>query len=169
MLNTRLRIGEAVALHGEQIDRVADVITVDRIFCIASNRVLNVTKSCPLRQIGMNDAIKAALEAIFRNSPLFTTPEENPLRSDYVIKTVFPQACKKAGVKHIGCHGLRHTYASHFMMNGGNVYDLQKILGHRDVKTTERYAHLSKDHIKRKSAIVSFTGNLITVDFKKPA
>jgi len=44
-------------------------------------------------------------------------------------------------------HTLRHTYASHFMMNGGGIYDLKKILGHSDIKTTERYAHLSERHI----------------------
>lgn len=39
-------------------------------------------------------------------------------------------------------HVLRHTFAAHFMMSGGNILALQKILGHHDIKMTMRYAHL---------------------------
>lgn len=45
-------------------------------------------------------------------------------------------------------HVLRHTFASHFMMNGGNILALQRILGHKDLKTTMRYAHLAPDHLE---------------------
>ncbi|MCL1127510.1 phage integrase [Shewanella surugensis] len=44
-------------------------------------------------------------------------------------------------------HVLRHTFASHFMMNGGNILVLQQILGHSDIKDTMRYAHFSPDHL----------------------
>ena len=44
-------------------------------------------------------------------------------------------------------HILRHSFASHFMMNGGNILSLQKILGHADIQMTMRYAHLSPDHL----------------------
>ncbi|TFH86979.1 integrase [Billgrantia azerbaijanica] len=44
-------------------------------------------------------------------------------------------------------HVLRHTFASHFMMNGGDVLTLQKILGHQTITMTMRYAHLSPDHL----------------------
>jgi site-specific recombinase XerD len=40
-------------------------------------------------------------------------------------------------------HCLRHTFASHFVMAGGNILTLQKILGHSDVKMTMSYAHLA--------------------------
>jgi len=43
---------------------------------------------------------------------------------------------------------LRHTFASHFMMNGGNILVLQKILGHSDIKMTMRYAHFSPNHLQ---------------------
>ncbi|WP_088148935.1 phage integrase [Achromobacter denitrificans] len=45
-------------------------------------------------------------------------------------------------------HVLRHTFASHFMINGGNILALQRILGHQDLKTTMRYAHLAPDHLE---------------------
>lgn len=45
-------------------------------------------------------------------------------------------------------HVLRHTFASHFMMNGGNILTLQKILGHSTIVMTMRYSHLSSDHLQ---------------------
>ncbi len=45
-------------------------------------------------------------------------------------------------------HVLRHTFASHFIANGGNILTLQKILGHSSLAMTMRYAHLSPDHLQ---------------------
>lgn len=45
-------------------------------------------------------------------------------------------------------HVLRHSFASHFMMNGGNILTLQKIMGHASINMTMRYAHLSPDHLQ---------------------
>lgn len=45
-------------------------------------------------------------------------------------------------------HVLRHTFASHFMINGGNILTLQRILGHASLTMTMRYAHLSPDHLE---------------------
>lgn len=45
-------------------------------------------------------------------------------------------------------HVLRHTFAAHFMMSGGNILALQKILGHHDIKMTMRYAHLAPEHLE---------------------
>lgn len=44
-------------------------------------------------------------------------------------------------------HVLRHSFASHFMMNGGNILVLRDILGHADIQMTMRYAHFSPDHL----------------------
>jgi site-specific recombinase XerD len=45
-------------------------------------------------------------------------------------------------------HVLRHAFASHFMMNGGNILTLQRILGHANVTMTMRYWHLSPEHLQ---------------------
>ncbi|KGI62267.1 MULTISPECIES: phage integrase [Enterobacter] len=45
-------------------------------------------------------------------------------------------------------HVLRHTFASHFMMNGGNILVLQRVLGHTDIKMTMRYSHFAPDHLE---------------------
>ena len=45
-------------------------------------------------------------------------------------------------------HVLRHTFASHFMINGGNILTLQRVLGHASLAMTMRYAHLAPDHLQ---------------------
>ena len=46
-------------------------------------------------------------------------------------------------------HDLRHTFASWYMMNGGDLYELAKLLGHSNIKMTERYAKLGRAHIAK--------------------
>ena len=50
-------------------------------------------------------------------------------------------------------HVLRHTFASHFMMNGGNIIALQQILGHANIQQTMAYAHLAPDYLKNAIAL----------------
>lgn len=45
-------------------------------------------------------------------------------------------------------HVLRHTFASHFVITGGNILTLQKVLGHSSVNMTMRYAYWSLDHLQ---------------------
>lgn len=53
-------------------------------------------------------------------------------------------------------HMLRHTFASHSMMSGASLYGLQRMLGHSTPKMTQRYAHLSPDHLASEVARLSF-------------
>jgi len=45
-------------------------------------------------------------------------------------------------------HVLRHTFTSHFMMNGGNIVVLQRILGHASIVDTMKYSHFAPDHLE---------------------
>lgn len=58
--------------------------------------------------------------------------------------------------KTIRFHHLRHTYTSHFVMNGGSIYTLQQLLGHREIETTMIYAHLDKEFMEKACKFVSF-------------
>lgn len=63
----------------------------------------------------------------------------------------FRMAVKESGIELLPgqlTHVLRHTFASHFMMNGGNILTLQKVLGHSSLQTTMIYAHLSPGHLQ---------------------
>jgi len=54
---------------------------------------------------------------------------------------------KRAGLEDLRIHDLRHSFAS-FLVNGGrSLYEVQKLLGHTQIKTTQRYAHLSHDSL----------------------
>jgi len=55
----------------------------------------------------------------------------------------FKRMIEKAGVPDIRFHDLRHTFASWFMIKNDDIWALKGILGHADVQTTQRYAHLS--------------------------
>lgn len=175
-LNTGMRWGELLALKwdaiyfGQSVDQA--MITVKRSYCNASKQIRETTKSHKVRYVGMNTVLYRALkEAYERRDPktdlVFHTKIGSPLRVANFNRRYFWRDVEEAHVSKIRFHDLRHTYASHFMMNGGNIYDLQKILGHSDVQTTMRYVHLAKEHILSKAALVVLgkQDNVISVDF----
>ena len=82
----------------------------------------------------------------------------------------FSRAQKRAGLsQHYRFHDLRHTFASHFVMNGGSLYDLQKLLGHARFEETQRYAHLCPEHLAKAINIVSFGGPETPAPAAQPA
>ena len=60
------------------------------------------------------------------------------------MKRSFASACKKAGLADFRFHDLRHTFASHMVMNGLGLKAVQELLGLADIKMTMRYAHLKE-------------------------
>ena len=64
------------------------------------------------------------------------------------MRPAFESALAKAGIKGFRFHDLRHTAASHLIMRGASLRDVQEILGHADLKMTQRYAHLSPAHLR---------------------
>ncbi len=65
------------------------------------------------------------------------------------VRTSFQAALKLADIDDFKFHDLRHTFASHFIMRGGNLKDLQEILDHKSMTMTLRYAHLTQEHKKK--------------------
>jgi integrase len=63
------------------------------------------------------------------------------------VEGSFETILEMAGISNFRFHDLRHSFASWYMMNGGDLYELAKILGHSNIKMTERYAKLGKQHI----------------------
>lgn len=71
----------------------------------------------------------------------------------------FKSALTRAGIelpKGQRTHVLRHTFASHFMMRGGNILVLQQILGHSTIMMTMRYAHFAPNHLDAAVALNPF-------------
>lgn len=98
------------------------------------------TKGKRVRSIPISEELETRLLAHFKQYGLFTK-----------CLNSFDQALGASGLKipaGQSSHVLRHTFASHFVMNGGNILTLQKILGHTSLAMTMRYAHLAPDHLK---------------------
>jgi site-specific recombinase XerD len=65
------------------------------------------------------------------------------------LRKALSRGLKAAGVtRHIRFHDLRHTAASHLVMAGVDLRTVGAILGHKDPKVTQRYAHLAPEHLK---------------------
>jgi len=61
------------------------------------------------------------------------------------------KALQRAGLHDCKIHTLRHTHASRLIQNGMSVYEVKEILGHSDIKTTMRYAHLEQRQVTSKA------------------
>jgi integrase len=65
------------------------------------------------------------------------------------VEGSFDDLLERAAIENFRFHDLRHTFASWYMMQGGDLYELAKILGHSNIKMTERYAKLARTHIAK--------------------
>lgn len=104
--------------------------------------VFNKTKNGKFRSVPIDsDLVERLLEGRPRTGPLFKSCWD-----------AFENAIENAGIqlpKGQMTHVLRHTYGAWHMMLGGDLLDLNKILGHKTIQTTMVYAHLAPDHLDR--------------------
>ena len=170
-LNTGMRLGEILGLGWHEVDLENRLITVRRSYDSFQHKIKDTTKGYKIRHVPINSAIYDDMIRMksFGGELVFSTISGKPKdRSN--ITHYFQRDSIEAGVRKIRFHDLRHTYASHFMMNGGDIYHLKEILGHSDISTTMRYAHLSKSFLVDKADTVCFrTENVIRVNFEKRA
>ena len=136
-LNTGMRKSEILGLKWSNVDLKNNLILLEK------------TKNGERREIPINQALKRVLLDLFVNRRLdtdyvFVNPATGKRYID--IKRSFNTACKKAGIKDFRFHDLRHTFASHFVMNGVDLKTVQELLGHKKLSMTLRYAHLSQAH-----------------------
>lgn len=117
------------------IDLIAKPQKMVRFFDTKNNKARHVPVSDSLYKV----LLIHAKHAYARTRPIFGSS-----------RSAFRSALKRAGLDHFKqqeTHLLRHTFASHYLMNGGNIVTLQRILGHSDIKTTMRYVHFSNDYL----------------------
>ena len=107
--------------------------------------VLPDSKTGP-KTIQLPPPARAVLETLPRDSTyVFPHPTGNgPMRN---LKHRWPKLRALAGLDGVRIHDLRHTYASHAVMSGLDLYTVGRLLGHADTASTERYAHLADEHV----------------------
>ena len=117
-----------------------------------------MTKNNKKRFIPLNEDMIALLQGLERKDDgfVFHGRYGHPIKG---IKDPWKNSLKRAGIIDFRFHDLRQTFASHFVMKGGDILTLKEILGHSSMKMVERYAHLAAAHKRRQINVLngSFT------------
>ncbi|HXX75794.1 MAG TPA: site-specific integrase [Nitrospiraceae bacterium] len=79
--------------------------------------------------------------------PVFTRLDGEPLTGD-AVGIAFGRVCRRIGIEDFRFHDLRHTFASSLVQQGVDLYHVQRLLGHRDGRMTQRYAHLAPENLR---------------------
>lgn len=105
-----------------------------------------ITKSGKPRHVPISDGVLSLLQSLPKivDCPwVFANPKtKKPFVSFYCS---WNTARKAAGLADFRVHDLRHSFASFLVNHGTSLYEVQKLLGHTQIKTTQRYSHLSAD------------------------
>lgn len=167
VLNTGLRRGELKALQWSDIDWNNRMLTVRHSWC-ERKKGIDTTKGNRERYIPLTDGLynrlhkrRLVTEFVFRDE---TTQAFCVHRLNQEIR----KACKKAGIKIVTCHTLRHTFASHLAMAGASLKAIQELLGHVNIQTTMRYAHLSSSTLRDAVSLLE-PSKMTTQVFGQPA
>jgi len=138
-LNTGMRRGEILSLKWEQIDLEVKEIRIES------------TKSGKSRIVDVNSLLSDELEKLKKesrdNQHVFLNPRTGKPYGK--LQTSFEGACRRAGIKGLRFHDLRHTFASRLVERGVDLIRVKDLLGHSSVKVTERYTHANRDERKK--------------------
>ena len=148
-LNTGMRRGEIMGLKWRDIDFRRGIIH------------LYNTKNGEKREIPLNEQARNALISVRKHpeSELVFTKKDGQSYGDF--KKSFLKALDKSGIKEFRFHDLRHTFASHLVMNGVDLNTVRELLGHKSLAMTLRYSHLSPSH--KKHAVDSLSRRMDTI------
>src|SRR5438094_137939 len=134
-LHSGMRLGEILNLRWYDLDFASGFILV------------RDSKNGESRHVPMD----ATLFALFRAYPhrpstdlVFSSSSGGHIVD---VRTGFLNSCKRAGLIDLHFHDLRHTFASQFVMAGGNLFILKSVLGHKNITMTQRYAHLAPTYL----------------------
>ena len=156
-LNTGMRRGELLGLCWDKVN------LDDRVIEIARTRgrygMRETTKTGVVRHIPLNNAAWTVLDELSRKKSgedfVFLKKDGSPLHVCFLDH--FSSATRRAQVPKIRFHDLRTSYASNFVMAGGDIFALSKLLGHASVEmTAKRYAALHPNFMKNVVETVSF-------------
>ena len=136
-LSTGMRDGEIMGLKNGDIHRDQELI-------ILRSSKNGEPRFIPLKGYAYKLVMEHFQENDKPNSLLFPSP--NDPRKPYDIRFAWRVALKRANIKDFRRHDLRHTTASYHRMNGKGLHDIGTLLGHKDARSTARYAHISTEY-----------------------
>jgi len=139
--HTGLRRAEMFTLVWTNVNLKNKVITIPR------------AKSGKARYVSLNSRVMEILRDLpsrMRGRWVFVSSNgSTPMIGSNFVKRVFRPALNKAGIEGFRWHDLRHTFASRLVMRGTDLRSVMELMGHKDIKHTMRYSHLSNSHLDR--------------------
>lgn len=139
-LGTGLRFGELIALTWENIDLEKGELCVKQSF---SKGILGSPKSNKIRYVPLAESVRDSLDRNKKSKGyVFSDINGDPPKQTPCINKLH-SICRRAGLRAIGWHCLRHTFASYLVQAGANLVAIQGLLGHSEIQTTMRYAHIN--------------------------
>lgn len=167
-LKTGVRFGELIAMDWSDIDFQKKQITIRRSIV---RSIMGSTKSNKIRYIPLISTVSEMLFKRLKSRGFVFTRDGKPFGQIYCCKKLY-QACKKSGLRNIGWHKLRHTFASHLAQKGVAIQAIKELLGHASITTTMRYAHLGHSVLRvamnvlepKDSQQINFGHNMATID-----
>jgi len=136
-LRTGVRVGELMALRWEDIDFENKKVTIRRSIV---NGIIGSPKNNKIRIIPLTNDILEVLK-VKKSTPIHSELFDNG-KSRFSLNRALKRYCGNLGIGVGGWHDLRHTFASKLANNGISLQVIQALLGHSDLKMTQRYAHL---------------------------
>lgn len=147
MYSCGLRISEALGLQVQDIDSARMVVLVR-----AGKG--NKDRHVPLPQRTL-ELLRQYWRAYRPRTCLLVTKRGRPL-TDRRVRYFLKKALKQSGIrKQVSCHTLRHSYATNLMEQGVDVRVIQVLLGHRSLKTTTLYLHLTQSVMQPVQAAIN--------------
>lgn len=144
-----MRKGEILGLNWDDIDFVARTLTVRRSVWQEKRDEPHVgtPKSGRDRRLPLTDRLHRALKAHrhLRGERVFCDDNGTGL-TPAAAEAALKYACKRADLRQIGWHVLRHTFGSRLAQEGASPKAIQELMGHSDLTTTLRYMHLAPAH-----------------------
>jgi site-specific recombinase XerD len=140
LLYIGLRIGELVNLEWEDVD-------FERRRIVIRPKQFWRPKGREERFVPMHDVVFHMLLNSERKSRWVFTKADGGKVNVHSLETRFRRQLKRLGLPDASLHTWRHTFASYLMMRSGNIRAVQKLLGHKSIRTTEIYSHLSEHHL----------------------
>ena len=146
-LRTGMRRGEIIGLQWSSIDWQTQTIIVQHSFC-EYTKELSTTKSNRSRHIPIDAEVYGALFSKRRDTGYVFVDRYRRRFTGKQLSLQLKRLCKAVGLRNVGWHALRHTFASHLAMKGVPLNSVQALLGHSAITTTMRYAHVAPSTLR---------------------